>query len=117
VPQSAITTKPCNGTSSRPIPNSPPNLPPKPPKRRAPWMTRSARLTRHIGIVKVSPRRFDALIAAAVGRSKPGLLPASQVQAVANDGAAVLLAGGERPPIPTRDPRQPTAGQAIAEVM
>lgn len=59
--------------------------------------------------------RFDAMIAAAVGRSEPGLVPPSRVQALASAGADVLLQGGERPPIARRDPRQPVAGQVVAE--
>jgi hypothetical protein len=61
-------------------------------------------------------RRQDALIAGVIGRSKQGLVATSKVEALVRDGAAILMDGGERAPVMTRDPRVPLAGQVTQDV-
>jgi hypothetical protein len=58
---------------------------------------------------------LGALVAAAIGQSSPGLITYSKVDRIVRAAEAVLMAGGERRPALTRDPRTPRAGP-IAEV-
>jgi hypothetical protein len=50
-----------------------------------------------------------------VARVEPGMVPYTKLEPVVREAEAVLLAGGEAVPIPTRDPRVPQAGPAVAE--
>jgi hypothetical protein len=59
--------------------------------------------------------RVHALVAAAVGSSKPNAVAMSRVEKLARLAEAVVMAGGERPLSLVRDPRVPPA-DTIAEV-
>jgi hypothetical protein len=45
--------------------------------------------------------------------AQPDLPPYTKLEPVVREAEAVLMAGGEREPIPTRDPRVPQAGPAV----
>lgn len=58
--------------------------------------------------------RTDALVAAAMGRSEPGLVARSRIEKVVQACDAVAVAGGERAPTLTRSPFPTEAEEVVA---